>query len=303
MGTFNGRASALGGLALKCLSPLFGANPSFGENCSSDFPVLSARSTVFFEFFGIFFFLQVELFFDLHNIVALHWDTRTHAGTQTHTHTHAHSHTHTHTNTYAHSLSLSLSFSLFLSLFLSLSLSLSLSHTHTQRLSLSLSLSCSRSLSLSQVRETAASEHAQLRNNLGAGVKEGEIPQGLITAICVHYSMVPGPETSELRRRLHTHKHVHIHMHTHAYVHTHTCTHTRRCTHAHECAHTQAHTQTHTHTCTRTHAHAHTHTRTNKHTHTYIYMSNISRTCMQDLNGNGRRQSGGGVASPQAASA
>ena len=58
------------------------------------------------------------------------------------------------------------------------------------------------------MREEAATSHAQLRKEGRWAVPDGEdsreggsLPQGLITAICVKYKRVPGPQTSALRAR------------------------------------------------------------------------------------------------------
>ena len=59
------------------------------------------------------------------------------------------------------------------------------------------------------IRDQAVSEHALMRQvrggeEGGGGRGErgrGDLPQGLMTAICVKFRMVPGPATAELRSR------------------------------------------------------------------------------------------------------
>ena len=59
------------------------------------------------------------------------------------------------------------------------------------------------------IRDQAVSEHALIRQvrggeegEVGGGQRgRGDLPQGLMTAICVKFRMVPGPATAELRGR------------------------------------------------------------------------------------------------------
>jgi len=138
-------SSALGGLALKCFSLIFGRESTFWRDKLFYFFGSTWYTSPFVKIWNDFF-PQAELYLiriALWLCIVTSANTKAPKHTDIHTHTHTRTHTRTHAHIHTHSLCLSLSFSPFLSLFLSFSLSYNVS------LSLSLSLSRARALSLS----------------------------------------------------------------------------------------------------------------------------------------------------------